>query len=774
MKRRYNSNGVIGLLIRVKGIVQGVGFRPFVYRLAHRYGLGGYVRNLGSGDVEIYVEGVKASAYGFVDCLLKEAPPIAVINHIETLEVEPKGEETFKIEKSEEAGVNGSSIIPPDIAICDSCLKELRNPSDRRYRYFFITCTDCGPRFTVIEKLPYDRDNTSMKIFKMCDECRTEYTNPLNRRFHAQTIACPKCGPRTYLTDNRGSVIECVDPILEAGKLIDEGFIVAIKGYGGFHIATATTMDEPIRKLRERKGRRSKPFAIMARDIETAESFTEITEVEKEVLKSYVHPIVLLRKGRDYYLSDLIAPGLHLVGVMLPYTGLHVLLFDGTKEPALVMTSGNLSGHPIVIDDKEAVSKLGKLVDYILFHDRPIVQRCDDSVVKIVDGKPVILRRSRGYTPTPIKLKHSTSLDILALGCEENVVACIVKDYEAYLTQHIGDVDNIESLAFLKNSIEHFRNLLSVHPKLLTCDLNPKFATTRLALSLSKEMRIPLIQVQHHAAHAYSLLAETGLDEAVIVTADGFGYGLDGAAWGGEVIYASKERWMRIGHLEEHPMIGGDLATRYPIRMVIGILWDDCRIEGWVKARSYMLPYGEKELDIILNQLKKGIYIPTTSCGRVLDAVSTLLDISFERTYEGEPAMKLESAAQGGEDILRLDPVYNGESIATKPLLECIFENLGRASRRDLAYSAHTYIARSFAYYAMDKALELGVKHIGFTGGVAYNDIIAREFRRIVEAEGLRFIQHRLIPPGDGGISLGQAYYALLHPAIIASPEDTR
>ncbi|MEM2739293.1 MAG: carbamoyltransferase HypF [Candidatus Bathyarchaeia archaeon] len=766
MKRRYSSEDIIGLLVKVKGVVQGVGFRPFVYRLAHRYDLRGYVRNLGGGDVEIYVEGVTPSIYGFVDSLAREKPPIAVIDYIEISEVEPRGEGTFRIEKSGEDRVDGGSIIPPDIAICDSCLSELRTPSDRRYRYFFITCTDCGPRFTVIEKLPYDRGNTSMRIFEMCDECRIEYTNPFDRRFHAQTIACPICGPKVYLTDNRGSKVECVDPILEAGRLIDEGFIVAVKGYGGFHIATATTVDEPIRRLRERKGRKSKPFAIMARDIGAVESFAEVADIERKALESYIRPIVLLRKSEHYYLSDLIAPNLHLIGVMLPYTGLHILLFEGTKEPALVMTSGNLSGQPIVMDDREALSKLSRLADYILFHDRPIVQRCDDSVVKIVDGAPAILRRSRGYTPTPVKLKYRTEFDILALGCEENVVACIVKNREAYLTQHIGDADSVESISFLKNSIEHFEDLLSVNPGLVVCDLNPRFATTRLASDLAREAHIPLIQVQHHVAHAYSLLAETGLDEAVIIAADGFGYGLDGAAWGGEAIYASKDGWMRLGHLEEHPMIGGDLATRYPVRMVIGILRDDPRMERWVRARSYMLPYGERELDIILSQLEKGRYIPTTSCGRVLDAISTLLDVCFERTYEGEPAMKLESAAQGGEDILRLDPAYTSGSIATKPLIESIFDNLGRASRRDLAYSAHIYIARSFAYYAVGKALELGTKHIGFTGGVAYNDIIIREFRRIVEGEGLNFIRHRLAPAGDGGISLGQAYYALLRSTV--------
>ncbi|MDW8061618.1 MAG: carbamoyltransferase HypF [Nitrososphaerota archaeon] len=766
MKRRYSSEDIVGLLVKVKGVVQGVGFRPFVYRLARRYDLRGYVRNLGGGDVEIYVEGVKPSIYGFLDSFAREKPPIAIIDHIETSEVEPRGEEVFRIERSGEDRVDGGSIIPPDIAICSSCLRELRTSSDRRYRYFFITCTDCGPRFTVIEKLPYDRCNTSMKIFEMCDECRIEYTDPLDRRFHAQTIACPRCGPKVYLTDGHGFKVECVDPILEAGRLIDEGFIVAVKGYGGFHIATATTIDEPVRRLRGRKGRKGKPFAVMARDIEAVESFAEITDTERDILESYIRPIVLLRKSRDYYLSDLIAPNLHLVGVMLPYTGLHILLFEGTKEPALVMTSGNLSGQPIILDDREAISKLGRIADYILFHDRPIVQRCDDSVVKIVDRMPVIVRRSRGYTPTPIKLKYRTDLDILALGCEENVVACIVKDREAYLTQHIGDIDSVESLSFLKGSIEHFKNLLSINPKLVVCDLNPRFATTRLAFDLAEEMRIPLIQVQHHVAHVYSLLAETGLDEAVVVAADGFGYGLDGAAWGGEVIYASRDRWMRIGHLEEHPMVGGDLATRYPVRMVIGILRDDPRIEEWVKARSYMLPYGERELGIILSQLERGRYIPTTSCGRILDAVSTLLEVCFERTYEGEPAMKLESAAQGGEDVLRLDPVYANGSIATKPLIESIFDNLGRACRRDLAYSAHVYIARSFAYYAVGKASELGVKHIGFTGGVAYNDIIIREFRRIVEGEGVDFVRHRLAPPGDGGISLGQAYYALLRSKI--------
>lgn len=755
---------VRGAYVRVKGVVQGVGFRPFVYRIAYRWGLNGYVRNLGGGDVEVYVEGTRKSIEGFLRSLGKEKPPIAVIEDVSVSWTKPKGVEGFKILESR-TGSSTTSIIPPDIAICKSCLRELRDPSDRRYRYFFITCTDCGPRFTVIEKLPYDRENTSMRFFEMCRDCREEYLNPLNRRFHAQTVACPRCGPRVYLTDRTGVEVDCSDPILEAGKLIDEGFIVAVKGYGGFHLASATTFDEPLRKLRERKGRESKPFAVMARDIESVRSFAEVSEEEEKLLESYIHPIILLRKRRDYYLSELVAPGLHLVGVMLPYTGLHILLFDGTREPALVMTSGNISGQPIVKDDGEAVARLGKLADYILFHDRPIVQRCDDSVVKLVDGEPTPVRRSRGYTPTPVELDLEWRGDggVLGLGGEENVTACIVKGRKAYLTQHIGDVDNVETLTFLRDAVKHMGNLLSVKFDLVVCDLHPKFSTSILAEKLSVQAGIPLLKVQHHVAHAYSLLAESRVDEAVVIAADGFGYGLDGGAWGGEVFYVGSGGWRRLGHLEEHPMVGGDLATRYPVRMVAGILRGYPGVEEWLRERSSKLPYGERELRIIERQLERGIYPVTSSCGRVLDAVSALLDVCFERTYEGEPAMKLEAAAYGGEDVLKIEPRLRGDTVETRVMLERIFDCLGRFSRRNLAYSAHIYLARGLASYAVEKALELGVEHVGFTGGVAFNTIFSREIKRIIEENGLRFLRHRVVPPGDGGLSLGQVYYALTY-----------
>jgi hydrogenase maturation protein HypF len=754
---------VVRVKIRVTGIVQGVGFRPFIYRIAVKNDLSGYVRNRGDAGVEILLEGREQNIRKFLRDFKEKKPPLAQIYDIITLPLKGKSRyENFTILRSSEEAELSGSVIPPDIAICDECLKELRDPENPRYEYFFITCTDCGPRYTIIERLPYDRENTTMRDFPMCDFCRSEYTNPLNRRFHAQTVACAECGPKAYLTTKQGDLIENKDPIREAGRLLSEGFIVAIKGYGGFHIATATTVDEPLVRLRKVKHRRQKPFAIMIKDIEAAKSFSQVSVKETEFLTSYSRPIVLLNKNEDYYLSDLIAPGLHNIGVMLPYTGLHYMLFDKVDEPAFVMTSANPPNQPIIKDDDEALRRLGDTVDYFLFHDRQIAHRCDDSVIRLHNGQ-VFLRRSRGYAPAPIMLREKAKRCAVGLGGELNNTGCVLLGNKAFISQYIGDVENVETRDFLENSTKHLIRLTNSKVEAVACDLHPKFTTTKLAQDLAEENGWQLIQVQHHYAHVAALMAEHNLKEVIGICCDGYGYGLDGEAWGGEILFCTQDfpDFERLAHLQKQPLIGGDLATRYPLRVAMGILHKKVDIQNWVLQNQRRFPHGEKEAQIILHQLeKRNKIIETTSCGRVLDAVAAVLGICYERTYEGEPAMKLESTAIKGKDALKLEPVINGNVLDTTQLLLEIFENREKHSKADLAYSAHAYLARGLATLAIEKALENSVRTVGFSGGVACNEILVLTMRTVVEDSGLEFLVHDVVPPGDGGLSFGQAVVA--------------
>ncbi len=761
LKKRVRST--LRAEIKVSGIVQGVGFRPFIYRTAVKNGLVGYVRNRGDAVVEIVVEGRKSDIKNFLKDLREKRPPLARIYEITTNYAEDMGEfEKFRIlESSKDVELSGS-VIPPDVSICDECLRELRDPKNQRYDYFFITCTNCGPRYTIIKGIPYDRLNTTMQDFSMCEFCHREYKDSSNRRFHAQTVACSKCGPRAYLTTDDGQHLRSEDPIREAGRLLEEGCIVAIKGNGGFHVATATTQSKPIARLRRVKHRAQKPFAIMARDIETVRSFAQVSTEEAELLMSYVKPIVLLRKRGDCYLSELISPDLHNIGVMLPYTGLHYMLFDEVSEPAFVMTSANPPNRPIVTENQEAIKRLGTTVDFFLFHNRTIAQRCDDSVVRLHGEDQSIIRRSRGYAPEPIYLKLSTNSCVLGVGAELNVTACVLSGNKAFISQHIGDVENLETLNFLKSTINHLARLTNSNVEVLACDLHPKFTTTTLAHSLGNKLECPVIPVQHHYAHIASLMGEHDTKEMVGIACDGFGYGSDGNAWGGEILYCSQDEFQRLAHLQEQPMVGGDLATRYPLRMAAGILHGTVDMEEWLLSRSDRFPHGEREVEIVLKQLRKDSAVKTTSCGRVLDAVSAILGVCYERTYEGEPAMKLESAATKGVDVLDLTPIFEGAAIDTTRLVREIFAKRDEYSVADLACSAQSHLARSLAQRAVEEAERIGLKTIGFSGGVAYNKYITGVIRKAVEKSGFKFLVHRRVPPGDGGISFGQAIAASL------------
>jgi hydrogenase maturation protein HypF len=705
------------------------------------------------------VEGAQDFISRFMTQLQTEQPPTCRIHQVDVTHPPETGEfDEFRILKSDETRVHAGSVIPPDIAICDNCLRELRDKSNRRHDYFFITCTDCGPRYTIIDALPYDRPRTTMRDFEMCTECAREYKDPSNRRFHAQTVACADCGPVAILRHD-GRRVDSADPIREAGRLLERGQILAIKGNGGYHLASSTRLTEPIVRLRKTKFRLQKPLAVMARDLEAARSFAEVASAEAEVMTSYVRPIVLLQKRLDFDLSEQIAPGLHNIGVMLPYTGLHSMLFDGTSERAFVMTSANPPNEPIIKDDEEALARLGDIVDYFLVHNRRISQRCDDSVVRLLDGTATMLRRSRGYAPAPVSVAVPKDACTLGVGGELNVTSCLIYQRRAYMTQHIGDVETYQTYQFQKEATRHILMLTGCKPDTIGRDLHPLFNTTKFADELAQESRMRVVPVQHHYAHVAGLMAEHDVDEIVGICCDGYGYGGDGSAWGGEIIFTDHNGYKRVRHLEPQAMIGGDLATKYPLRMAAGILRRQPGIADWLLTRRAQFRYGEEEINMLLKQMRSTNTM-TTSCGRVLDGISAILGLCYERTYEGEPAMKLESAAIGGKDVLKLEPALTGEVIETTSMVHQVFANIGRFSVRDLAYSAQSYIARSLGKSAATVANELGLKTIGFTGGVACNDAITHILRATLESEGFRFLVHKFVPPGDGGLSFGQAVVA--------------
>lgn len=741
--------------------MQGVGFRPFVYRIATSNKLVGFVRNLGDAGVEIVAEGSQESVSRFMVQLKNERPPTSAIYKIdETYPAETGEFSEFRILTSDQARVHAGSVIPPDIGICDNCLRELRGREDRRFDYFFITCTDCGPRYTIIDGLPYDRPRTTMRDFEMCEKCEGEYKDPGDRRFHAQTVACARCGPSVTLFTNDRRPVQSADPIREAGRLLERGHILAVKGNGGFHLASSTLLREPILRLRRTKFRLQKPLAVMSRDLESARSFSEITPTEAQWMMSYAKPIVLLRKRSDFSLSDEIAPGLHNIGVMLPYTGLHSMLFDETRERAFVMTSANPPNAPIINDNEEAFSRLSDVVDYFLVHNRAISQRCDDSVVRCFEGSTAFLRRSRGYAPAPIPVDMPKDACSLGVGGELNATSCLVYEGRAYMTQHIGDVETLQTYGFLKEAARHLLMLTGCKPRSIGRDLHPLFNTTRFANELVQEWGVPAVPVQHHYAHVAGLMAEHNVDEIVGISCDGYGYGDDGSAWGGEIIFANHSEHGRVGHLEPQPMIGGDLATKYPLRMVAGILRTHSEIGDWLTERREQFPRGSGEIEMVLKQLHSSRIPMTTSCGRVLDAISAILGLCYERSYEGEPAMKLESAAQGGGDALRIEPRIEGQVVRTSEMVHEIFANLHRVSVRDLAFSAQSCMARSLAVGAIGAASRLSVGTVGFTGGVACNEMITRILKNEIEKAGFRFLVHQSVPPGDGGLSFGQAVVA--------------
>ncbi len=741
--------------ITVRGIVQGVGFRPFVYRLAKSMNLKGYVKNTGTGCVEIVID---RCVDEFVRRLKEEKPPISEIHDVEIEEIPELRYKDFKIEKS--GGKKGGlSLPPPDVAICRFCLKELFDPSNRRYLYYFISCTDCGPRFSVAMKLPYDRENTTFNEFPLCDDCKEEYWNVLDRRYYAQSIACSKCGPHYELICDDVK-IEGIDAVIKTAKLIDRGKMVAIKGIGGYHIA-CNTEDDVVFKLREKLGRPQQPFAIMARNMNVVKEVAYVNEREEEEMESYIRPITILKKkDPDNFFA--VAPYLNTIGVMLPYSPLHYILFQHLESDFIVMTSANKPGEPMFIYDGVFSLKL----DAYLRHNLKIHNRVDDSVIKFVGGRRLIIRRSRGFVPKVIELDGC--LDCLTVGAELYNSITVVKDGKAILSQYIGNTSNFKTYnEFFKRAVEFFTNFVDLKPKFIACDLHPLYNTTNFAEKISKRLGVPLYKVQHHFAHAMSVMAERGLDKAVAITVDGVGYGFDGTIWGGEVLLLDFENevFRRIGRLESFRLVGGDLATEYPLRVLFSLLHNANRLELLEGYERYLRKGESFEIFERIHDRS----VASTSMGRVLDAVSAMLEICFERTYEGEPAMKLESIVEPFEcDVKPKIEVTYEPSVYSKPYLDedfdvrkgevkvlkisnfiadCMEDYLSGESKGKIAFKVLRYLAEGFSKIVKDYDCVVA------SGGVCFNSY----FIPLIEKNVSVHVNEK-VACGDNGISFGQAY----------------
>lgn len=787
--------------VLVEGIVQGVGFRPFVYRIATELELVGYVRNLGN-VVEIVIQGSDDKIADFIYKLQNELPPIAKINNLETEEIKESEEYSeFTIKESADT-FSGTSVIPPDLAICDKCLEEINDPNNRRYNYPFNACTDCGPRFTVIENVPYDRDKTTMDDFPLCKDCEVEYKNPLDRRYHAEASCCEVCGPslELYRNDNGNPVkMECEDPLKETAKLLDEGKIFAIKGIGGTHLVANVMMEDTVAILRERLGRKNQAFAVMSPDIITVKRYATVSDAEEKTLLSKERPIVILKKNESYNFAGSVSPGLHNIGVMLPYAPLHHLLFNHTDTPAYIMTSANVPGEPMMITNEEILKNLDTIADYYLIHNRRILNRCDDSVARFRNNELAFIRRSRGYTPEPYDLKGKytglnpefDNLNILALGPELDVTFTILKNSKAYVSQHIGNTNKYRTYEFLQEAIKHMMRITKTDSfDAIACDLHPQFFTTRLAKELAEEYGCPLIPVQHHHAHGISLLndhfsEDTDSNEMIIIAADGVGYGADGNSWGGEILYTNIGDFERTASLMPQKMPGGDLCTKFPARMLASILVNqDSEYETEKYTEDYVnellnknyidsFQHGAIEIKSLFRQMETNLNVGiNTSTGRVLDSVSTALHICDKRTYEGEASMKLESYAYdyNEDDTLEDYPIiikeYEDENgkrmiLDTTAIMRYIVDKIEEGENLNrIAVAGQKAVSVGLAKLAVESAKEKGIKTIGATGGVFYNEAITDYIKRYIENEGFEFIQHINSCPGDGSVSLGQAIVA--------------
>ncbi len=743
------STPLIRRRLRVSGIVQGVGFRPFVYGLATHMNLAGFVGNDTDG-VFIEVESEIALIDLFVATLEASAPPAARIQRIDSEDIRPTDDTSFRIVESHHAET-GTALVSPDLRTCDDCLRELHDPDDRRFGYPFINCTNCGPRFTITERTPYDRPNTTMRPFEMCDACLSEYRNPKDRRFHAQPNACPECGP------NVRTIPPSEDPIADTRQRIAAGEVVAIKGIGGFHLACDATSDAAVGLLRERKGRVGKPFAVMVSDLETARSIAVVDADEARLLTSRERPIVLLSKHTDAVVSDLAAPGNGYLGVMLPYTPLHDLLIK--PRDVWVMTSGNVSEEPIVTANDDAVARLNRLADAFVIHDRDIHVPCDDSVVRVLDGAEYPVRRSRGYAPFPVPLPIA-SPPILATGGELKATFCLAAGHDGFMSQHIGDMENLETLESFTRAVDHFVDLFRIEPELIATDLHPGYLSTRWA----ERRNLPVVKVQHHHAHIASVMAEHGILEPVVgFSFDGTGYGTDGTIWGGEVLVGAYEEFERVGHLKTTPLPGGDAAVKHPARMALSHL----RTAGipWSDGLPPVSSLSDTERSLLEAQLERGINtIPTTSMGRLFDAVSAIAGVRQRVTYEAQAAIELEAlidATEGGAYAFDIVETNGSLVLDPAPVLRSIVHDVGAGEAIGvIAARFHRSVAEAIVGTSERVRSRTGLTTVALSGGVFQNVTLTQITRAALIERNFEVLLHRLVPPNDGGLALGQAVIA--------------
>lgn len=745
--------------IHINGIVQGVGFRPFVYNLAKKHDLTGWVRNSASGvDIEVTGELIPISA--FQEELSHNAPPLAQIDSIDIHPIETQRTEGLTITSSED---RGSDFIPisPDIAICDQCKSELFNPQDRRFRYPFINCTNCGPRFSIIKNIPYDRPKTTMASFEMCSDCQKEYNDPQDRRFHAQPVACPVCGPQVWLEFISGKVrLEKDNAIKEARRLLKEGKILAIKGLGGFHLACDATNPEAVRLLRERKNRPGKPFAMMAFDMAAIRKYAEVTAEAENLLSSLQAPIVLLPKNNMPGIADEVAPGQSTLGFMLPYTPLHLLLLE--PEPgypdAFVMTSGNLIEEPILHTNQSAQEELKGIADAFLLHDRPIFRRIDDSVFAMVMGEPYQVRRARGYAPNPIRLNHSLP-QVLAVGPQMKNTFCLTRDKYAFLSHHIGEMDNWETYLDYQNAIQQYEELFRIQPQAIGYDLHPDYTSTKYALKRSAAEGIPKYPVQHHHAHLAACMIENGCEPEEQVAGfifDGTGYGTDGTIWGGEILIGNCYDFSRFAYLKPVPLPGGDISIQKPSRMVLSTLW--AYDIPWSDHLAPVQALTKLERETLKVQLDKNLNAPlTSSMGRLFDAVSSLIGIRQSISYEAQAAVEMEALAEPkemGYYPWQLDK----DQIMVKPLIESILEDqLKGETTAKIAAKFHNSIARITVEIAKSIQQAHGIHQFVLSGGVWQNRLLLENTLELMQKNNLMPMIHHQMPPNDGCVAFGQA-----------------
>ncbi len=745
------------LKLHISGLVQGVGFRPFVYRLAKELGLKGYVLNNNSG-VSIEVEGEKRELDNFLVRVDSDKPDISKFFSLQHNFLNDSGFDNFEIRDSLEDGFKNISILP-DISVCEECSSEITDPQDRRFMYLFTNCTDCGPRFTIIEDLPYDRKNTSMNKFVMCHDCQSEYNESGSRRFHAQPNACNICGPFISLYDLEGNLLCSKEDALErAINLIHAGNVIGVKGLGGYHLVCDATNEEAVVRLRERKNRDEKPMAVMFPDLYTAGKEVRINMLEERALTSVEKPIVIVNKLDSFSLAESVSPGNNTVGVFLPYTPLHHIMLKKLKKP-VVATSANLTDDPIVIDEKDAFARLSGIADFLLIHNRGIVRRCDDSVVRIAADRQIPVRRSRGYAPVPVILPFKLDKPVLALGPYMNNTIAVGVDNKVYLSQHIGDLDTPLAMEFYEETINDLLSIVDVTPEIVVGDMHPGYNSTKYG---EKKYPDRLVKIQHHFAHILSCMAENGLspkDEVIGFAFDGTGYGTDKTIWGGEVMIASYMGFRRALHLRPYRLPGGDKAVKEPCRTALSLLYDTF---GEKTYNLQFTPFQDNERDLLIEIIKKSINCPlTTSMGRLFDAVASIIGLHHKISYHAQAAIALEQLAGKSADTGAYPFVISNHMIYQLPVIDGIVDDLKAGVPGPvIARRFHNTIVNIIVDASVQLRKETGISQVALTGGVFQNSILMECAVRKLEENGFSTLVHQLVPPNDGGISLGQAVSA--------------